>query len=105
MNNILLLLWAERIYTDFIEPVETSVGNPEYCLNAAIALMEDTASVLYLQAVAPDVKARDAQVITLCFVACVITMLSKGLQKVQGIDQECHSGAGDRTRVPHWCRG
>ncbi|XP_045124192.1 neprilysin-like isoform X2 [Portunus trituberculatus] len=65
MNNILLLLWAERIYTDFIEPVETSVGNPEYCLNAAIALMEDTASVLYLQAVAPDVKARDAQIDTI----------------------------------------
>ncbi|XP_045107472.1 membrane metallo-endopeptidase-like 1 isoform X2 [Portunus trituberculatus] len=65
MNNILVLLWAERIYTDFVKPVETSVGNPEYCLNAAIALMEDTASYLYLQAVAPDIKARNAQIDTI----------------------------------------
>ncbi|MPC95388.1 hypothetical protein E2C01_090597 [Portunus trituberculatus] len=105
MNNILVLLWAERIYTDFVKPVETSVGNPEYCLNAAIALMEDTASYLYLQAMAPDIKARNAQVTTLCFVACVITMLSKGLELVQRIEQGCHSGAGDRTRVIQWCRG
>ncbi|KAK8385125.1 hypothetical protein O3P69_012129 [Scylla paramamosain] len=62
LYNILVLLWAEMVYTDFVDPVGVSVGDPEYCLNTAIALMEDTASYLYLQAVALSVEARDAQI-------------------------------------------
>uniref|UniRef100_A0A0P4WBR7 Peptidase M13 N-terminal domain-containing protein n=1 Tax=Scylla olivacea TaxID=85551 RepID=A0A0P4WBR7_SCYOL len=62
LNNILVMLWAEWIYTVFVEPVMGSVGEHEYCLNTAISLMEDTASYLYLQAVDPDVKARNEQI-------------------------------------------
>ncbi|KAK8384726.1 hypothetical protein O3P69_014359 [Scylla paramamosain] len=60
LNNILVLLWAEWIYTVLVEPVRGS--EQEYCLNTAISLMEDTASYLYLQAVDPDVKARNEQI-------------------------------------------
>lgn len=61
LNNILLLLWVEKVYTDFVEPVGANVGDPEYCLNTAIALMEEVASYLYLQAV-DKTTARDQQI-------------------------------------------
>lgn len=62
LNNILMLLWVEKVYTDFVEPVGANVGDPEYCLNTAIALMEDAASYLYLKTVTPNIKVRDEQI-------------------------------------------
>lgn len=63
MNNILLMLWSEKLYTDFVKPVGASVGDQEYCLRTTIALMEDDAANLYLDALSQkEIKARNGQI-------------------------------------------
>lgn len=48
LRRILLLLLAERVYTDLVEPAEYSLGKPEYCLHVTTQLLGDFVSSLYL---------------------------------------------------------
>lgn len=63
------MMWSEKLYTDFVKPVGGNVGEHEYCLHAAITLMPEAASKMYLNALSPkEIEARKAQVQQLPFV-------------------------------------
>ena len=61
MRKILLLLLAERLYTDLVSPSHHSLGNPEYCLQVTTKLLGDYVSSLYLQVV-PHLQERQQKV-------------------------------------------
>ena len=48
LRRILLLLLAERVYTDLVEPAQHGLGKPEYCLQVTTQLLGDFVSSLYL---------------------------------------------------------
>nr|XP_053638129.1 LOW QUALITY PROTEIN: ras guanine nucleotide exchange factor R-like [Cherax quadricarinatus] len=62
MQNILLLLWSERIYTSLVEPFGTSLSSPDYCFRATTFLMEDFASYLYLDALQPHLSSKKSKI-------------------------------------------
>lgn len=48
LQRIFLLLLAERLYTDLVEPAHHGLGKPEYCLQTTMELLGDLVSSLYV---------------------------------------------------------
>lgn len=49
LQKIMLLLLAERLYTDLVEPALHNLGKLEYCLKVTTELLGDFVSTLYLR--------------------------------------------------------
>lgn len=48
-HNIMMMLWSYHLYTDLVEPVNELARSESYCYKAAVNLMPDFTSVLYLE--------------------------------------------------------
>ncbi|KAK8382210.1 hypothetical protein O3P69_015265 [Scylla paramamosain] len=49
LRRIMLILLAERLYTDLVEPAQHALGKLEYCLRVTTELLGDFVSTLYLK--------------------------------------------------------
>ncbi|KAK7068153.1 hypothetical protein SK128_011411, partial [Halocaridina rubra] len=49
LQNMMLLLWTERVYGDLVAPVGLPLGSEGYCFNAVTNLMDDYVTYLYLR--------------------------------------------------------
>lgn len=49
VRRIMLILLAERLYTDLVEPAQHALGKSEYCLRVTTELLGDFISALYLK--------------------------------------------------------
>lgn len=90
------MLWSERLYTDFVKPLGSGVGEPDYCLQASVALMQDAASKLYMNALSDDeMDARKTQVLLLNYYYCYCHYETKPVER-----EEC----GYSSTLAPYCR-
>ncbi|XP_050688069.1 endothelin-converting enzyme 2-like [Eriocheir sinensis] len=61
LQRILLLLLAERLYTDLVEPAQHGLGKPEYCLQTSTKLLGDLVSSLYVSGL-PRIQERQEKI-------------------------------------------
>lgn len=61
LTRSLLLLLAERLYTDLVDPARHGLGTPEYCLQTTTELLMDFSSALYVRGL-PGIQERQRKV-------------------------------------------